>query len=139
VWKLIQELKKGRVVVLTTHSMEEAEVLSDRVMVMVDGEIKCSGTCLFLKNHYGEGYKVEMIDENPHELWKFIEKNIKCAKFVDVSGNSLYVSIPRNNTEEVLKFFQIIENRKTKDWGIRNSSLEEVFMKVTGRLQDLGS
>ena len=48
--------------------MEEAEVLSDRVVVMVDGEIKCSGTCLYLKNHYGDGYKVEIVTPEPKKL-----------------------------------------------------------------------
>ena len=44
-WKLIQRLKKDRAIILATHSMEEAEMLSDRVLVMVNGEIKCNGAC----------------------------------------------------------------------------------------------
>jgi ABC-type multidrug transport system ATPase subunit len=40
VWDLIQELKSKRYVVLTTHSMEEADVLGDRIAVIVDGEFK---------------------------------------------------------------------------------------------------
>ena len=37
VWKLIQELRQNRIVILTTHSMEEADYLSDRIAVIVDG------------------------------------------------------------------------------------------------------
>ena len=37
VWDLIQNLKKGRAIILTTHAMEEAEALSDRIAVIVDG------------------------------------------------------------------------------------------------------
>jgi ATP-binding cassette subfamily A (ABC1) protein 3 len=36
--------------ILTTHSMEEADILSDRIVVLVDGKIKCIGNSLFLKN-----------------------------------------------------------------------------------------
>ena len=118
VWKLIQKLKKNRVIIL-------------------NGEIKCNGTCLYLKNHYGDGYKVEMVSENPRELWEDLEKKIKSLKLVDISGGSLYVSIPRTEIDDVQKFFRIVEESKIQDWGLRNSSLEEVFMKVTGLLQNL--
>ena len=137
VWKLIQELKRDRVVILTTHSMEEAEILSDRVVVMADGQIKCSGTCLYLKNSYGEGFKLEIIHENPEKLWKRLQIEITSAKLTDISGNSLFVSIPRNETEDCFKFFEIIEKLGVKEWGLSNSSLEEVFMKVTGKLENL--
>ena len=42
---------------LTTHAMEEADALSDRIIVMANGSIKCIGTSLFLKNNYGGGYR----------------------------------------------------------------------------------
>ena len=137
VWKLIQELKKDRVIILTTHSMEEAELLSDRVVVMADGYIKCSGTCLYLKNSYGEGFKVEVIHKNPEKLWQALKIEIPSAKLTDISGNSLFVSIPRNETEDSIKFFEVIEKLDIKEWGLSNSSLEEVFMKVTGKLENL--
>ena len=37
--------------------MEEADALSDRIMVMVHGSLKCIGTSLYLKNEYGDGYR----------------------------------------------------------------------------------
>jgi len=39
VWELIKKLKKDRIVILTTHAMEEADVLSDRIAVIVDGGV----------------------------------------------------------------------------------------------------
>ena len=53
VWRLIQSLKNNRTVLISTHSMEEADVLSDRVLVLVDGSLKCIGTSLYLKNTFG--------------------------------------------------------------------------------------
>ena len=49
VWALIGRLKASRSIILTTHSMEEADVLADRVCVMVKGRVKCIGSSLFLK------------------------------------------------------------------------------------------
>ena len=68
---------------------------------------------------------------------EFLEKEIKSLKLVDIAGGSLYVSIPRTEIDDVQKFFKIVEEEKIQDWGLRNSSLEEVFMKVTGLLQNL--
>mmetsp|Transcript_33156 Transcript_33156/g.30077 ORF Transcript_33156/g.30077 Transcript_33156/m.30077 type:complete len:98 (+) Transcript_33156:708-1001(+) len=61
VWELIQNMKKGRVVILTTHAMEEADILSDRIAVIVGGSIKCVGTPLYLKNNYGDGYRLSIV------------------------------------------------------------------------------
>ncbi len=58
VWDMIIRAKKGRVIVLTTHSMEEADVLGDRVAIMSHGKIQALGTSLSLKKEYGSGYKM---------------------------------------------------------------------------------
>ena len=58
VWKLLQELKKDRTIILTTHAMEEADKLADRIAVVVDGSLKCIGTPINLKNAFGDGYNI---------------------------------------------------------------------------------
>ena len=42
-------------IVLTTHFMDEADLLGDRVAIMADGELRCCGSSIFLKNYYGVG------------------------------------------------------------------------------------
>ena len=49
-WNLLKKKKAGRVIILTTHSMEEADLLGDRIGIMSGGELVCEGTPLFLKN-----------------------------------------------------------------------------------------
>jgi len=63
VWELIQKMKKSKTFILTTHLMEEADILSDRIAIMAKGELKCVQTSLYLKNHFGEGYKVSLTCE----------------------------------------------------------------------------
>jgi ABC-type multidrug transport system ATPase subunit len=46
---------------MTTHAMEEAELLSDKLIVLNHGQIKCTGTPLQLKNMLGKGYRIGMI------------------------------------------------------------------------------
>ena len=56
IWSMIQKMKLERSVILTTHSMEEADFLSDRIGVVVEGNFKCIGTPMELKETYGGGY-----------------------------------------------------------------------------------
>ena len=52
-WDLLQAEKKKRTILLTTHFMEEADVLGDRIAIMAKGRVQCSGTSLFLKKKLG--------------------------------------------------------------------------------------
>lgn len=45
-WQLIKRIKKGRIVLLTTHSMDEADVLGDRIAIMANGSLRCCGRLL---------------------------------------------------------------------------------------------
>lgn len=62
-WKVISRVateKKNATVILTTHSMEEAEALSSRLGIMVKGNFKCIGTPQHIKTKYGEGFEIEV-------------------------------------------------------------------------------
>lgn len=52
------QAKKGRAIVLTTHSMEEADALCGRIGIMAYGKMRCLGSSLHLKDKFGEGYKI---------------------------------------------------------------------------------
>ncbi|GAX80779.1 hypothetical protein CEUSTIGMA_g8215.t1 [Chlamydomonas eustigma] len=60
VWDLISACKCNRVVILTTHSMEEADVLGDRIGILASGRLRCLGTSLHLKNRFGSGYQLRL-------------------------------------------------------------------------------
>jgi energy-coupling factor transporter ATP-binding protein EcfA2 len=60
-WDVIQGSRDGRVVLLTTHFMDEADLLGDRIAIMAEGELKCAGSSLFLKSRYGAGYTFTLV------------------------------------------------------------------------------
>lgn len=67
-WKVINRVAKqmkDATVVLTTHSMEEAEALSSRLGIMVKGNFQCIGTPQHIKSKYGDGLEVEIKLKNP--------------------------------------------------------------------------
>jgi len=59
-WQVIKMRAAGRTVIITTHSMEEAEAVCDRIAIQVLGRLRCLGTPLHLKNRYSSGYQVEL-------------------------------------------------------------------------------
>ena len=60
-WNVILRTMSHRSVILTTHSMEEAEALCQRIGIMVrGGDFKCIGTPKQLKDKHGEGFEIEL-------------------------------------------------------------------------------
>jgi len=139
IWNAIQRLKKDRVVILTTHSMEEADILGDRIGVMAHGKLKCVGTGLHLKNKFGLGYRLNLTTEaeNQEELKAMVSKAIPGAELIAATGGNLIYGILTQNLKQVVPFFQYIEQNSSrkdfiiKDWGMSQTTLEEVFLKVT--------
>lgn len=56
-WDLIQTEKRARTIILSTHFMDEADLLGDRIAIMAEGEVQCCGSSLFLKKNYGNHNK----------------------------------------------------------------------------------
>ncbi len=161
VWTLIQRLKRNKVIILTTHAMEEADILSDRLAVICDGKLKCVGTPLYLKNVYGEGYRISLVCDPGSEerILQLMSRVSPGSRLIDESGGSMVFSIGGHNTEEIGQLFSLIEEDDSgpvdgggrfanitdpdlrelksllKDCGISHTTLEEVFMKVTGKKQ----
>ena len=55
-WDLLQTQKIGRCILMTTHYMDEADILGDRIAIMANGAVKCCGSSFFLKKKFGTGY-----------------------------------------------------------------------------------
>jgi ABC-type multidrug transport system ATPase subunit len=77
IWELLSQKKKGRVMFVTTHYMDEADLLADRKMIISNGNISCLGTSLFLKNRFNMNYSLDIHVEDPKDcllIDEFIEK-----------------------------------------------------------------
>lgn len=79
---------------------------------MVDGQIKCSGTALELKNNYGQGYRLSIMAHPGQEdtLHKHLkEQVIPSAKILDRSASQLLYSIDHDHLAELKVFVSLIE------------------------------
>ncbi|XP_048586908.1 ATP-binding cassette sub-family A member 2 isoform X2 [Nematostella vectensis] len=69
IWDLLIKYKKGRTILLSTHFMEEADILGDRIAIISSGKLRCVGSPLYLKRRFGEGYNLTLVKKSissPH-------------------------------------------------------------------------
>eukprot|EP01135_Chromosphaera_perkinsii_P005890 Nk52_evm23s370 gene=Nk52_evmTU23s370 len=60
VWEALEIIKRNRSVIITTHAMDEANRLCDRIAIMWKGQLKCLGSPTKLKNVYGKGFSLNI-------------------------------------------------------------------------------
>ncbi|XP_050403065.1 phospholipid-transporting ATPase ABCA1 isoform X2 [Patella vulgata] len=61
IWDLLLKFRSGRTIILSTHHMDEADVLGDRIAIISHGKLCCAGSSLFLKNKFGSGYYLTLV------------------------------------------------------------------------------
>lgn len=66
-WEIIKRHKASHAVVLSTHSMEEADILCDKIAIMTDGSLAAAGTSMDLKKHFGVGYRLTIVKRRDAE------------------------------------------------------------------------
>src|SRR5205085_7840172 len=91
VWSFIENFKQGRIIILTTHSMEEADVLGDRICVMAHGRFRAIGNSIRLKSKFGGGYRISLVTrtEDSEKLKQFMANKTPEATLEDDSAGSL--------------------------------------------------
>ncbi|KNC54119.1 ABC transporter A family member 9 [Thecamonas trahens ATCC 50062] len=136
VWNLIQAKKAGRVIVLTTHSMEEADVLGDNIGIMAAGRITTIGTARYLKSQYGTGSKITIIPKSESaraRIADFVAERLDGIQPDSHVGDLDYV-IPLETVDKLGEFLTDFAARKRKLGAVNlvlgSVSLEEVFLRV---------
>ncbi|ORZ30827.1 P-loop containing nucleoside triphosphate hydrolase protein [Catenaria anguillulae PL171] len=145
IWNILSAARKGKTVVLTTHSMEEAETLCTRIGIMAKGTLRCVGSQIRLKKLYGAGFKITYIaqPENMAHATEKIKQVLPAnAKVVDSFAMATTVEfMPAEGTLNTV--FEALQQHSKEwlidDWGISQTSLEEVFLRLISETDAEGS
>lgn len=140
---ILSLIKENRIVILTSHSMEECEALCTRLVIMVNGQFKCLGSPQHLKRKYGNGYKlaVRLDDENNKEtLFEFMRVNFPFAMIQESHKNLFEYILPFETTKLSEIFGKIEKNRenlKLKDYSVSQTTLDQIFVNFAkAQLED---
>eukprot|EP01029_Cantina_marsupialis_P023808 TRINITY_DN5_c0_g1_i2.p1 TRINITY_DN5_c0_g1~~TRINITY_DN5_c0_g1_i2.p1 ORF type:complete len:1881 (-),score=659.99 TRINITY_DN5_c0_g1_i2:186-5828(-) len=143
VWGTINDLKKNAVVVLTTHSMEEADALGDNIAIMANGSLRAVGSSLFLKDKFGQGSQVNLITDmsNTGHIEKLAKDFVPASTLVSSSAGNMTFSIPNISRRRLPAFFEALEDSANgvSEWGMSSTTLEEVFIRLTKANKNDGS
>ncbi|OWF51665.1 ATP-binding cassette sub-family A member 3-like [Mizuhopecten yessoensis] len=137
IWDILQKFRQGRTIVLSTHFMDEADLLGDRIAIMAEGVVKCCGSSLFLKKLYGAGYHLVVVktkDCNVDELTKMIQTLIPTAVLESQISAELSYLLPFDQSAKFEELFEHIEKKSVElgisSFGTSATTMEEVFLKV---------
>jgi len=125
-WNLIKKLKQqGKTIFLTTHYMEEAQELSDRILIIIEGKIVASGSPSELIENYGGNKSIILknCDRNTLE-----EKNIQYE--IDTESQ---IHIIFDNNDQLFKILAAVTDDPNVEIEIKKPNLDEAFLNLTGR------
>ena len=138
-WNVIRKYREGRIIVLTTHFMDEADLLGDRIAIMANGKLRCCGSNLYLKQKYGVGYNMtlEKSDSNHFDslaVLSLVKDFVPdCTVLTDV-GAEMVIQLPFRSSGSFEEMFRSLDAKLTqigiRSYGISATTLEEVFIRV---------
>ena len=144
-WDLIKVTMKGRAVVLTTHSMGEADLLCDRVGIMVKGTMRCIGTPQELKERYAAGYEISCRletrdDAHVADLVAFAREAFSspdvdvAAADADIATLELAGVDPRRTPALAFRAFDddACARLGVIDFSLARATMEKVFLRIAG-------
>ncbi|XP_024541685.1 ABC transporter A family member 2 [Selaginella moellendorffii] len=153
VWDVIEDAKKNCAIILTTHSMEEADVLADRIAIMAKGKLQCIGSSIHLKSKYGTGYKISVGVENGFSgsaaeveeeervkragIKAYFHEHLNLAPCEETKAYVTF-AVPQSQPK-LADFFEEL-SYKSKELGITDiqlglTTLEDVFLNIAKRAE----
>ncbi|KAM3307861.1 ABC transporter A family member 7 isoform X2 [Capsicum chacoense] len=134
-WDVVKHAKQDRAIILTTHSMDEAEYLCDRIGIFADGNFQCFGTADELKARYGGSYMftITTSPENGSEVENLVKRlSPNAQKTYHLYGTQKF-ELPKGEVK-LSDVFLMVRQAKARfpvqSWGLADTTLEDVFIKV---------
>ena len=149
IWEILLELRKYKTILLTTHFLEEADILGDSIAIMYDGKVRCCGSTMFLKKLYHVGYLLRVqtaaaaAAADPHigdALLQLIREHLPDAFLETQRANERFYRLTCKAQENlnlmIAGLLESFENEQVKSkyaiegFGLTNTTLEDVFIKI---------
>uniref|UniRef100_A0A6Q2ZH21 P-type phospholipid transporter n=1 Tax=Esox lucius TaxID=8010 RepID=A0A6Q2ZH21_ESOLU len=162
IWDLLLQYRQGRTIILSTHHMDEADILGDRIAIISHGKLCCVGSSLFLKNQLGTGYYLTLVKKNPEpslsscrnssSTVSFTKKEEECPSESSSDAASICESAsvaPDASMISSLIFKHVPAARMVEDLGheltyvlpygaAKDGAFVELFKDMDDRLPDMG-
>jgi ATP-binding cassette subfamily A (ABC1) protein 1 len=176
IWELLTKYKEGRTIILSTHHMDEADILGNRIAIISNGSLQTCGSSIYLRKEFGDGYILTVVRDKrqgadlnrssdsydpaldgPYTetfrddvftrdsetvITDFIESHVPGAELTRNMGSELSYNLPYSALEKGA-FQTLFDSLAThgsslgiSDYGLSDTSLEDIFIKVADRAPD---
>ncbi|XP_043951172.1 phospholipid-transporting ATPase ABCA3 isoform X2 [Drosophila biarmipes] len=134
-WKLILEAKEGCTILLTTHHLDEGEVLGDRIVIISDGRLRCIGSLQFLKKQVDAACLLTCETRKRCDVDKLsalIARHVGEIRPFSIKGRDVCYKLPLSKSKTFSALFKDLEHQMkelgVRGFGMSSVSLDEIFM-----------
>ncbi|XP_035265465.1 uncharacterized protein abca12 [Anguilla anguilla] len=148
IWDIVIQHKKERTIILSTHHLDEAEVLSDRIAFLERGGLKCCGSPFYLKDKLAQGYNLTLTKKiqtpgsemrfEGEEVKAFIQSQLPEARLKEGEVGDVVYSLPPFGSHNAEAYHALLtgldrnlDALQLGCYGISDTTLEEVFLQLT--------
>uniref|UniRef100_A0AAQ4QFF7 P-type phospholipid transporter n=1 Tax=Gasterosteus aculeatus aculeatus TaxID=481459 RepID=A0AAQ4QFF7_GASAC len=147
IWDLLLKYRPGRTIILSTHHMDEADILGDRIAIISHGKLCCVGSSLFLKTQLGTGYYLTLVKRDYDLTLQSCRNSASTVSYIKKAEK---VREKKNDTRRsFLLCIHVHEARLVEDVGheityilpyqsAKDGAFVELFHELDDRLTDLG-
>jgi ABC-type multidrug transport system ATPase subunit len=149
VWKYLQTAKSSNMcIIVTTHQMDEAEMLGDTVAILSKGKLLAGGTTAFLLDRFGSGYTMNIIGANAHAVSGALRAapaaseedralqaalEVKDESSLDAAGTvGCVLSVPKGQERLIPSVLRALEAMETASAALSVCTLDDVFVTIAG-------
>lgn len=146
-WNILLEMRKDHTIFITTHYMEEAEALADKIAIISNGQMLCYGPSIQLKRRFETGYILKLLSNDQFQQVNtvdLIHQYVPDMILKSFVKPTLILVLPYKYQEKFPELLGLLEAKQQElgitSISITNSSLEDVFLKsdasYTGKPKD---
>jgi len=156
-WNVIRQYRENRCIILTTHFMDEADLLGDRIAIMAQGRLVCAGSSFFLKKQNGVGYQLTIVKRTTQANGMLVEEEkeddadglaehgtssdldatledivrgaVPSATLLNNVGTEMSFQLPISESASFIGMFEKLDEQSII-YGVSVTTLDEVFLMV---------
>lgn len=134
VWDTIARARANRAILMTTHSMEEADICCQKIGIMAKGTLRCLGSPSRLKELYGCGYKLKITFSNLQIAERFVISILPAGTKLLHNYQTMRIYSFTPDSSALADIFDHLVHNATGNailsWGINQTTLDEIFTSV---------
>ncbi|KAE9369031.1 P-loop containing nucleoside triphosphate hydrolase protein [Stipitochalara longipes BDJ] len=127
IWDILLAERGSRTIILTTHFLDEADLLADQIAILSKGTLRAQGSSVALKDRLGGGYRIHL-PTGPHQIAPDIDGVTKHMTF----GQAMYAASTSSQAAQIIRR---LEADGLDDYQLSGPTIEDVFLQLADEVR----